>query len=177
MKGMGSHSHRHERIEALLSDRPRAPRHLVSTIALQVERTERVRGTGARVAMASAATLSAFVAAGVLGGVGSAASSVTKAADAVKTALSSNAQAPAAGNGEGANAPAGGNSANNAAGSSGNGSGQPGGNTAVIAAAGNQGNGIGNGDGNPHDPDNDQYKPGKGCGDKNHVHFKEGQCK
>lgn len=26
-------------------------------------------------------------------------------------------------------------------------------------------------------PGDDQYKPGKGCGDKNHVHFKEGQCK
>ena len=26
-------------------------------------------------------------------------------------------------------------------------------------------------------PGEDQYKPGKGCGDKNHVHFKEGQCK
>lgn len=26
-------------------------------------------------------------------------------------------------------------------------------------------------------PGEDQYKPGKGCGDKNHVHFKEGECK
>ena len=25
-------------------------------------------------------------------------------------------------------------------------------------------------------PAEDQYKPGKGCGDDNHVHFKEGQC-
>jgi hypothetical protein len=27
------------------------------------------------------------------------------------------------------------------------------------------------------EPSHDQYKPGKGCGDKNHVHFKEGECK
>lgn len=25
-------------------------------------------------------------------------------------------------------------------------------------------------------PGGDQYRPGKGCGDPNHVHFKEGQC-
>jgi hypothetical protein len=26
-------------------------------------------------------------------------------------------------------------------------------------------------------PDDDQYKPGKGCGDKNHVHERENECK
>jgi hypothetical protein len=26
-------------------------------------------------------------------------------------------------------------------------------------------------------PAKDQYKPGKGCGDQNHVHFREGECK
>lgn len=26
-------------------------------------------------------------------------------------------------------------------------------------------------------PDDDQYKPGKGCGDKNHVHTREDDCK
>lgn len=32
-------------------------------------------------------------------------------------------------------------------------------------------------DGCPDDsPAEDQYRPGKGCGDDNHVHFKEGQC-
>jgi hypothetical protein len=33
-------------------------------------------------------------------------------------------------------------------------------------------------DGCPDDsPAEDQYRPGKGCGDRNHVHFEEGQCK
>jgi hypothetical protein len=27
------------------------------------------------------------------------------------------------------------------------------------------------------EPAKDQYKPGKGCGDKNHVHAKENECK
>jgi hypothetical protein len=26
-------------------------------------------------------------------------------------------------------------------------------------------------------PDDDQYKPGKGCGDKNHIHERENECK
>jgi hypothetical protein len=26
-------------------------------------------------------------------------------------------------------------------------------------------------------PSQDQYKPGKGCGDKNHVHERENECK
>jgi hypothetical protein len=26
-------------------------------------------------------------------------------------------------------------------------------------------------------PDEDQYKPGKGCGDKNHEHSREDECK
>ena len=32
------------------------------------------------------------------------------------------------------------------------------------------------GDGNS-DAAKSQYKPGKGCGDKNHVHEREGECK
>jgi len=26
-------------------------------------------------------------------------------------------------------------------------------------------------------PDQDQYRPGKGCGDKNHIHLREDECK
>ena len=29
----------------------------------------------------------------------------------------------------------------------------------------------------PNKPDQDQYKPGKGCGDKNHIHERENECK
>ena len=31
--------------------------------------------------------------------------------------------------------------------------------------------------GNGKSADNSQYKPGKGCGDKNHEHEREGECK
>jgi hypothetical protein len=37
-----------------------------------------------------------------------------------------------------------------------------------------------NGNGNPSSnarPADDQYRPGKGCGDKNHVHERENECK
>ncbi|MGZ4393704.1 MAG: hypothetical protein ACXVRK_16555 [Gaiellaceae bacterium] len=30
---------------------------------------------------------------------------------------------------------------------------------------------------NQQGPDDDQYKPGKGCGDKNHVHLRQNECK
>src|SRR6476660_232002 len=47
------------------------------------------------------------------------------------------------------------------------------------AGGDNTGNGNG-GDsnkGNGNKPDDDQYKPGKGCGDKNHEHERENECK
>jgi hypothetical protein len=34
-----------------------------------------------------------------------------------------------------------------------------------------------NNKGNGNRPDEDQYKPGKGCGDKNHEHERENECK
>jgi hypothetical protein len=46
---------------------------------------------------------------------------------------------------------------------------------------GNNGNGNngdnGDDDDDDDDPDDDQYKPGKGCGDKNHIHERENECK
>ncbi|MFL5970557.1 MAG: hypothetical protein ACJ74L_13265 [Gaiellaceae bacterium] len=30
---------------------------------------------------------------------------------------------------------------------------------------------------NANNPTQDQYRPGKGCGDKNHIHLREGECK
>jgi hypothetical protein len=30
---------------------------------------------------------------------------------------------------------------------------------------------------NANQPDQDQYRPGKGCGDKNHIHLRENECK
>jgi hypothetical protein len=37
--------------------------------------------------------------------------------------------------------------------------------------------GNGNGDDENDGADEDQYKPGKGCGDKNHVHERHDECK
>jgi hypothetical protein len=34
-----------------------------------------------------------------------------------------------------------------------------------------------NNKGNNNTPDDDQYKPGKGCGDKNHEHERDNECK
>ncbi len=34
-----------------------------------------------------------------------------------------------------------------------------------------------NGGSETHNPIFDQYRPGKGCGDKNHIHFRENECK
>ena len=41
-------------------------------------------------------------------------------------------------------------------------------------ASNNKGDDNGNNDDNGKD---DEYKPGKGCGDKNHVHAREDECK
>ena len=35
----------------------------------------------------------------------------------------------------------------------------------------------GDDEGDDDDAEHDQYKPGKGCGDKNHVHERENECK
>jgi hypothetical protein len=42
---------------------------------------------------------------------------------------------------------------------------------------GNNSQGNNGDNGNNGGPDDDQYKPGKGCGDKNHVHERENECK
>ena len=34
-----------------------------------------------------------------------------------------------------------------------------------------------NGGSETHNPTFDQYRPGKGCGDKNHIHLRENECK
>ena len=45
------------------------------------------------------------------------------------------------------------------------------GGTAAVIAGHDQGKGK------RQDSGKSQYKPGKGCGDKNHVHEREGECK
>ena len=50
---------------------------------------------------------------------------------------------------------------------------------AQSVSGGNKGNDNAgsNNKGNGNTPDEDQYKPGKGCGDKNHEHERENECK
>ena len=36
---------------------------------------------------------------------------------------------------------------------------------------------AGGGNGNGNGADQSQYRPGKGCGDKNHIHLREDECK
>ena len=60
-----------------------------------------------------------------------------------------------------------------------------GGGTQSSAKTNGQGNAQGgsntqsnlNSNSNSNTPDEDQYKPGKGCGDKNHEHSREDECK
>jgi hypothetical protein len=47
------------------------------------------------------------------------------------------------------------------------------GGTSGAVAVGSQGGGDGNG----HGADHGQYRPGKGCGDKNHEHSRSNECK
>jgi hypothetical protein len=56
------------------------------------------------------------------------------------------------------------------------GNGNKGNNNAGNNNVGN--NNVGdNNKGNNNSPADDEYKPGKGCGDKNHIHERENECK
>ena len=44
-------------------------------------------------------------------------------------------------------------------------------------SGGNDNKGGGGNDDEDDEPSHDQYKPGKGCGDDNHVHSKGNECK
>jgi hypothetical protein len=64
-----------------------------------------------------------------------------------------------------------GNKGNGNTGNNNKGNGNEGNNNTGNANVGDNNKGNGNG------PDDDQYKPGKGCGDKNHQHERENECK
>jgi uncharacterized membrane protein YgcG len=136
---------------ALRRARPQPSRELEDLLLAYVA-AQRPRRIGARLRLAIAAILSAalLVGLGSLVGVGLAASGPSQLVAAVAKVVQSSTSSQGAGQGD-----------NNGAG------------------GGNNGGGNGNGGGNSdhQDPSDDQYKPGKGCGDENHVHARENQCK
>src|SRR3954465_2573647 len=118
-----------------------------------------VRSSRVRTAMRSRRVLAAGVTSGLMlipcaafGGVGYAAQAAKGAAQTVSNTASNN----KGNDNSGAN-----NKGNNNAGD----------NNKVNSNAGD------NNKGNGKRPPDDQYKPGKGCGDKNHVHEREDECK
>ena len=166
------------RLEAeLRRARPQASEDLVARLVAAVEASAPRRLGPRRLAAGFALTLVFVVAAGSLGGIGHAANAALKAAAAVTTAAS---PAPT----KVTICHATGSSSNPYV-------------TITVSSNGLDGHnrhagdivpsndacrqkppkGGGGGGDDDDEPGDDQYKPGKGCGDKNHVHFKEGKCK
>lgn len=173
------------RLEAeLRRARPQASDDLVARLVAAVEASAPRRLGPRRLVAGFALTLVFVVAAGSLGGIGQAANAAGKAVAAVTTAAS---PAPT----KVTICHATGSSSNPyvtiTVSSNGlNGHNRHSGDIVPSNSACRQkppkggGGGGGNGDDDDDDddePGDDQYKPGKGCGDKNHVHFKEGKCK
>jgi ferric-dicitrate binding protein FerR (iron transport regulator) len=50
-------------------------------------------------------------------------------------------------------------------------------NVAQMVGVSNGSNPTSNSGSETHNPTFDQYRPGKGCGDKNHIHLRENECK
>jgi hypothetical protein len=118
-----------------------------------------VRSSRVRTAMRSRRVLAAVVTSGLMlipfaafGGVGYAAQAAKSAAQTVSNTASNN----KGNDNSGANNKGNNNSGDNNKGNS-------------NAGDNNKGNG--------NSPADDQYKPGKGCGDKNHEHERENECK
>jgi hypothetical protein len=158
---------RRDRLDDLLRrHRPTARPDFVSGLAAHVaRRPERTgRRAGFRLGLALVATLSMLGAFGAVGGIGYAASAaktvakaVTPVAQAVKAAPAPPPPAPqlaAAAKSSDKKSDGGDNK-------------------------GDKGGKKGGDDEDDDDdnPSHDQYKPGKGCGDDNHVHAKENECK
>jgi len=125
-----------------------------------------VRSSRVRTAMRSRRVLAAVVTTGLMlipfaafGGVGYASQAAKSAAQSVS----------------------GGNKGNDNAGSDNRGTGNGGDSNKGNSNSGddNKGNSnvSDNNKGNGNKPDDDQYKPGKGCGDKNHEHERDNECK
>ena len=159
---------RRDRFDDLLRrHRPTARPDFVSGLAAHVarrpERTD--RRAGFRLGLALVATLSMLGAFGAVGGIGYAASAAKTVAQAVTPVAKAVKAAPA---------PPPPPAPQPAAAVKGSDKTSEKGGDSKGAKGGNKGGGDEEDDDNPS---HDQYKPGKGCGDDNHVHAKENECK
>jgi len=125
-----------------------------------------VRSSRVRTAMRSRRVLAAVVTSGLMlipfaafGGVGYAAQAAKSAAQSVSSGNKGND-----------------NSGDNNKGNSNAGDSNKGNSNSGDSNKGNSNAGDNN-KGNGNSPADDQYKPGKGCGDKNHEHEREDECK
>jgi hypothetical protein len=151
----------HDLESELRKHRPEPRSQFLASLAADVSR-QRGNRIGARVALAGAlsvAMLAIFAGLGGMGYAANAAQQVVKVTNVANVVSFSNAQN---------------NNSNNEKGN--------GGNAYHAGNGGNGGNGDNgdNGGNNGHhddDADDDEYKPGKGCGDKNHVHSRHNECK
>lgn len=155
MTRFGQRDERSRLEELLRRDRPRPPRALEELLTLYVAYRPPERPLAARLAVAAALSLAMIAALGSLVGVGQAASGPRHAVRAVVHVFRVASPAPASAV-PAASAPAG------AAPKS----------IAVFSSSAKDDQTD-----EDDDPAHDQYKPGKGCGDKNHVHAKENECK
>lgn len=181
---------RASRLEAeLRRARPQASDELVARLVDAIEASAPRRFAPRRLAAGFVLTLVFVVAAGSLGGIGHAASAARKAVAAVVTAASPASSKVTICHATGSQS----NPYTTVTVSSNglDGHNRHGGDIVPAPSSGcpkaKKPKGGGGGGGNDDDDDDssddsddpgeDQYKPGKGCGDKNHVHFKEGKCK
>lgn len=175
MKPFQNNEHVSHLDEALRRERPRPPRELEELLTTYMAYRPRDRRVAPRLAAAVAFSVMTAVALGALVGVGQAASGPQTAVTAVVNILtSSNSSGGGSTNGGNNNSATSSNTANNNSNGGGGGGGN-GGNSG--GGGGGNGGGGEHDDENDDDPSNDQYKPGKGCGDKNHVHARENECK
>ena len=147
-------SEHHQLERELRKRRPESRSDFVSALAGEVHRDTRRRTLVPRLALAGALAVAMLTVFAVFGGVGYTSS-------AVKSIDVSRLSQAVGHNGNNANSS---NSASNNSQNNGN---------SVNASNAKHGDDEGDDD----DAEHDQYKPGKGCGDKNHVHERENECK
>jgi hypothetical protein len=146
----------HELERELRKHRPEPRSALVSALAAEIHGDTRRRTLMPRLALAGALAVAMVTFFAVFGGAGYTTSAVQS------IDVSRLAQAVGKGNSSS-------NSVNNSSSANSN--------NANNANNTNSTNGNNGNNGDDDDADDDEYKPGKGCGDKNHVHERENECK
>lgn len=121
----------------------------VRELSTEVRSSRTRTGLGSRRALAAALTSAALlIPFAAFGGIGYAAQAAKSAAQSISGGGNGNSQSSANSNGKGSNGSASANA-----------------------------NGVQSSAVSSANPADDQYKPGKGCGDKNHIHQRENECK